>query len=140
MTKKWGLTKKKGQEVAKQKRPSATRLLLTDRSLRDLSAIEAYSIEQWGKRAATKYLSQIEDALSRIQENPDLLMNATELHPSLHFYTVNKHVLVFDVRAEAMVLLTAFHGSMDIPARLADLEPTLATEIEILHRKLGQSR
>lgn len=120
----------------KSSRSKAKKLLLTDRSLNDIAAIEQYSIEQWGKKTASKYLAQIEDALSLIQENADLLRQVEVFHPILHFYTVNKHILVFDIQPSDIILLTVFHGSMDIFSRLAKLEPTLATEVELLHRKL----
>ena len=35
-----------------------------------------------------------------------------------------------------MVVLTAILCSMDVPARLAELQPTLIAEVELLHRKL----
>lgn len=114
------------------------RLLLTDRSLTDLVAIEQYSIEQWGKRVAAKYFTQIEDALSLIRSNPSLLRQEEGFHSFLRFYSVNKHVLVFDIDANDIILLTVFHGSMNIPARLDELEPTLANEVKLLHQKLQQ--
>ena len=113
-----------------------SRLLLTDRSLSDIAAIERYSIEQWGKKTAAKYLAQIEDALSRIKGNPNLLRQEEGFHQFLRFYTANKHVLVFDIQGNDLILLTVFHGSMDIPARLAELEPTLAAEVKLLHQQL----
>mgnify|MGYP000492313585 CR=1 FL=1 len=124
------MTKKKGRLK------KTNGLLLTDRSLSDIAAIEQYSIEQWGKKTAAKYLAQIEDALSRIKGNPHLLRQEAGFHQFLQFYTVNKHVLVFDIQGNDIILLTVFHGSMDIPARLAELEPTLAVEVKLLHQRL----
>ena len=120
----------------KSSRSKAKKLLLTDRSLNDIAAIEQYSIAQWGKKTASKYLAQIEDSLTLIQKTPDLLRQEEAFHPVLRFYTVNKHILVFDIQSSDIILLTVFHGSMDIFSRLARLEPTLATEVELLHRKL----
>ena len=125
------MTKKAG-------RPRAKKLLLTDRSLRDIAAIEQYSIEQWGKRTAAKYIAQIEEALSLIQGNPGLLQQEEGFHSFLQFYRVNKHVLVFEIQANDIILLTVFHGSMDVPSRLAEFEPTLATEVKLLRRKLRE--
>ena len=121
----------------KKVRPkTANRLLLTDRSLHEIAAIEQDSIEQWGKKTAAKYVAQLEDALSRIKSNPHLLRQEEGFHQFLQFYTANKHVLVFEIQDNDIILLTVFHGSMDIPARLAELEPTLATEVKLLHQQL----
>lgn len=119
----------------------ATRILhLTQRALRDIEAIHEYSIERWGKRTADSYVDDIESALERLKENPDLLRPEPEFHSALRFYRVNKHLLVCDVQPESAVVLTVIHSSMDIPSRLAELQPTLAAEVEILHRKLRAGR
>ncbi len=120
-------------------RSKIRKVLLTDRSPNDLAAIRLYSIEQWGRRTANKYLAQTESALSLIQTNPGLLRQEENFHRFLQFYRVNQHVLAFDIQESDIILLTVFHGSMDIPSRLAELEPALSAEVEFLHRKF-QSR
>ena len=122
------------------RKSSKTRLLLTQRALRDFAEIEAYSVEQWGRRTATRYLSDLEAGLERIREDPDLLRSEEGFHASLRFYSVNKHVFVCDVLANAIVVLTVLHGSMDIPSRLHELSPTLSVEAQLLHHKLQQSK
>jgi plasmid stabilization system protein ParE len=113
-----------------------TQLLLTQRALRDISEIEAFSIEHWGKPAASRYLADLEQALVRLQEQPDLLRPEADFHSDLRFYRVHKHLLVCDVQPKAILLLTVIHDSRDIPSRLAELEPTLAAEVELLRDKL----
>jgi plasmid stabilization system protein ParE len=45
------------------KKPSKQlRLLLTDRAVNDILDIERYSIEQFGKRVANRYLAKLEAA------------------------------------------------------------------------------
>ena len=117
-------------------RRSSPKLLLTQRALQDIRAIVDYSTEHWGKRIADKYLNEIEAGLERLKAHPDLLKPEPDLHPALSFYRVNKHLLVCDSQPESIVLLTVAHANMDIPARLAELQPTLATEVELLHRRL----
>jgi plasmid stabilization system protein ParE len=114
------------------------KLLITERALRDIADIEEYSVAQWGKRAATKYISDFESALVRVQEKPELLRPEELFHPALSFYRVNKHMLVCDVQPKATILLTVIHASRDVPSRLAELASTLAAEIELLHDQLGR--
>jgi toxin ParE1/3/4 len=99
-----------------------------------------YSTEQWGKKTAEKYLDDLEAGLERIRQQPDLLQPLPDLHPSLTFYRVNKHLFACDRQPESIIVLTVIHGSMDIPNRLAELQPTLAAEVELLHNKLRQSQ
>ncbi len=125
-----------------KKKSSLIPLHLTERALSDLVAIEAYSIKQWGKRVAAKYLSDIEGRLLLVQENPvvqensGLLSSAEGLPEVLQCYPGGKHILIFDVMPDSLVLLTVIHGNIDLPNQLAELVLALATEIQLLHGKL----
>ncbi|MDB5341463.1 MAG: plasmid stabilization system [Planctomycetaceae bacterium] len=111
-------------------------LLLTQRALGDIQDLFAHSKDLWGKATADKYLNAIERALARLQEQPNLLQEDPELHSALKFYRVNKHLLVCDAQSTSIVVLAVIHASMDIPARLSELQPMLSTEVELLHEKL----
>ncbi|MCG8586193.1 MAG: type II toxin-antitoxin system RelE/ParE family toxin [Pirellulales bacterium] len=117
-----------------------TKLLLAERALRDIAEIETYSISQWGKRTASRYIADIEAALERVRQDPELLRPEEDFHPELAFYRVNKHLLVCDVQDTAIFLLTVIHASRDIPSRLAEMEPMLAAEVELLHAKLKKRK
>ncbi len=122
------------------RRLADTKLLLTERALRDIAKIETYSVSDWGQRIADKYIADLEAALTRIQEKPDLLRPEKELHPNLCFYRVNQHLLVCDVQPKTVFVLTVIHASRDTPSRLAEIQPTLAAEVELLHRTLDQAK
>lgn len=117
-------------------RRTTSKLLLTERALHDIQGIFDYSAERWGKRTAEKYLDDIEAGLDRVKAQPALLRPEPDFHAALTFYRINKHLLVCDTTPESIVVLTVIHASMDIPVRLAELQPTLAAEVELLHRKL----
>ena len=112
-------------------------LHMTQRSLRDLVAIEAYSVEQFGRRVANQYLDKLESGINRLKDNPELLREEPPFHASLKFYRIEKHVLVCETGVSGkIIVLTLLHGSMDIPARLAELEPALVIEVAVLLKKL----
>lgn len=113
-------------------------LLLTHRAIRDLEEIEAYTIAEWGKRQANRYLADFEQALLRLQEKPILLREEEQFGSALKFYRVGKHFLVCDATPRTILVLTVIHASRDIPSRLGELAPTLAAEVELLRRKLGK--
>jgi len=106
------------------------------RAIADLASVESYSIQQGGKRVAAKYLSDIEGRLRLIHENPAILTSVEGLPKPLKCYPAREHVFVLDVQPTSLVLLTVIHGSKDIPSRLGELAPTLATEVELLHGRL----
>ncbi|MCC7338146.1 MAG: type II toxin-antitoxin system RelE/ParE family toxin [Pirellulaceae bacterium] len=114
---------------------------LTDRALRDIASIEAYSIEQFGKRVASKYIDKLESGINYIAENPSLLREETPFHRSLRFYRVEKHLLVCETAIDTrVIILTVLHASMDVPSRLAELEPSLKAEVEMLAKWLRDAQ
>lgn len=118
-----------------RRRPKS-RVLLTERALSDLREVERFSIERWGRRTADRFLEGISAALDRLRENPDLLRQEPEFSAGLYFYRISKHFLICDVRPGIVTVLTVMHTSMDVPARLAELEPRLILEAEMLRARL----
>jgi len=113
---------------------------LTDRALRDIASIELHSIKRFGKRVAAQYVGKLGAGISRIAENPDLLRDEPRFNQSLKFYRVEQHLLVCETGIEGkIIILTLLHSSMDVPSRLAELEPNLSIETEMLLVQLRRS-
>lgn len=108
-------------------------LRLSRRALLDIADIEAYSIEKWGEKVAAEYLQSIEDALNLLREQPALLRVKPNVSRSLCFYRVRQHFLVFAVYEKILFVLTAKHGALDLPHRVAEIEPQLLLEAEALY-------
>ena len=109
-------------------------LLLSRRATIDIQHIESYSIEKWGEKVADEYLQSIEDALNLILENPTLLRSKPEVSDSLCFYRVRQHFLVCATFEEIIFVLTVKHGAIDLPNRIAEIEPLLSQEAEMLYQ------
>ena len=117
-------------------RKRAPRVQLSRRALRDLRQIEQFSVREWGRKTADKYLDDIAAALDRLSENPEILRREPDFAPGLYFYRIRKHFLVCDYQDQLVIVLTLIHTSMDLPARLHELEPRLALESQMLRSKL----
>lgn len=111
---------------------------LTQYALQNLREIRAYSTVRWGASVADAYLDDIESALSRIAMSERLLQTMPDLPADIKFYQINKHLLVCDLKAKSVVVLAVLHASMDLPRRLAELQPTLHAEVEMLHHQLAK--
>lgn len=109
---------------------------LTDRALSDLTAIFAYTCDRWGEKKAERYLDDAEAALTRIARYPGLLQAREEFHSALRFYVMNEHVFVCDFSTRRIIILTILAARIDIVSRLARLEPTLVSEVELLTQQL----
>jgi len=117
-----------------------TRLFQTRRAIEDFAKIEAFSTETWGQRVADEYLAKFETAFELIRSSPEILHARQEFSGRLLFYYVGKHWLVCDVIDDDVYVLTVKHGSMDLPARVAELEPQLVREAELLHRRITEGQ
>ena len=117
-----------------------TKLLLTDRALTDIEAIEHYSVERWGRRVADQYVADLDAALGRHAEDLSLFRQRYDYTGRLRFYNVREHVLVGDVIGGVGFVLTVRHGSMDFIDRLPNIEPDLVHEAEIMARQIEDAR
>lgn len=113
---------------------------LTQRALRDIQSIADYSLEQWGRAVAEKYLDGISAGLDRIEANPAFLRLEPELAAGVYFYRVAMHVFVCDYQKDRITVLTLLHTNMDIPARLSELMPQLTVEAQMLQSILSKQR
>jgi len=117
-----------------------TRIVLSRRALLDLEEIEEYSREQWGSRVAKDYLWHIEEALNLLKQYPHLLKSQKDFSEHLQFYRSGRHFLVCTTFKECIFVLTIKHGAMDLPPRLAELEPSLAEEVAILQAAMERDQ
>ena len=117
-----------------------SKLLLTDRALTDIDAIECYSVERWGRRVADQYLADLDAALGRLADDLSLFKGRHDYTGRLRFYSIRGHVLVGDVIGDVGFVLTVWHGSMDFIDRLPNIEPDLLHEAEIMARQIDAKR
>ena len=106
------------------------------RALFDIEAIDSYSLERWGETVATKYRADIQAAAQRLGECPELLQRRSEVSLRLRFHFVREHVLICDVIGDRIFVLAVRHAVMDLPQRLAELEPLLAHESELMAQQI----
>lgn len=107
---------------------------LSRRAALDIEEIYRFSEERWGKKVAEEYLNEIQEALIRLQANSDLLRVKRQFSPHFRFYRVNKHFLVCTLFESNVYVLSVKHCALDLPERLADLEPHLLGDAELLHK------
>ena len=112
----------------------ATKVFLTRRALRDLNDIENYSVENWGKRVSREYIDSIQGALDLLKNNPDLLRIRPNVTDSFLMYRVREHYLICAAEKKSIFVLGIIHGSMDLPNRIAELEPSLKADALALYR------
>lgn len=117
-----------------------TEVLLTRRALRDIARIDRYSIQTFGKAVADQYMADLDRGVQLLAEEPGLLRYDPEMAGRLRFYRVREHYFICDLIDERVYVLTVMHTAMDLPGRLAELQPQLAQEVDLLHKRYQQSK
>ena len=112
-----------------------TKILLTARALDDIQEIYDYSLAEWGKKTASKYIKSFEDAFLLLQENTGLLRQNRKISSRFRVYAVQKHYIICDIINDTVVVLTLRHTSMNLLERLKKLEPDLDKEAKALYQK-----
>jgi len=65
-----------------------------------------------------------------------MLRETAEFSRLLRFHRIREHVLVCDVIGGDVFVLAVMHASMDLPERIAELEPRLEEEARFLHDRI----
>jgi plasmid stabilization system protein ParE len=119
---------------------SVIEIFVSRRAIYDFENIELHSIETWGPRVAEEYMAKFQTAFETLSNLPGLLISKPELSGKLRLYRVDRHWL-FCVRVpEGIQVLAVRHGSEDLPARVAAMEPILIYESEQLWRQTRSAR
>ena len=109
---------------------------LTRQAARMLRDVYAYSVEQWGRAAADRYMAEIYAVMNKVAAKPDL--GCTRKPRSTPFLMVpaGKHFVVYDRFSEGTVIVTLLHQHRDIEKNIADMGSGFIAEIEAIKTKL----
>ncbi len=108
----------------------------SSRSCADRGAL----IREKKERVAAKYLADLYAGAARLGACSNLLQEHPDTSLRLRFYRVREHVLICDVIGDRIFVLALRHAVMDLPSRIAELEPQLIHEAEIMTRQIDRAR
>jgi toxin ParE1/3/4 len=84
----------------------------------DLRAILAYGIEAFGRERAESYLREIDEAINRVREFPEIGSIYFGLRQPLRSVTSGKHRIFYERSGKIILIVRVLHQSMDVSARL----------------------
>lgn len=87
-------------------------------AVRDLTEILGYSIEAHGDAAAEAYLSDLDRALDRLREFPELGAPRADLSPLLRCLPCREHRIFYQFDGQSVSVVRVLHKAMDAEARL----------------------
>jgi len=85
---------------------------------KDLENIWLYTVQEWGAEQALTYIDQIDEGFQLLADNPNIAPSYREFNPTVHIHHQNKHLIVYLVESNKIVILRILHESMDIGSQL----------------------
>ena len=89
------------------------RLEISDPADRDIKQLHAYGREKYGDRQADNYLSALLDQLEWLADWPLTSREHADIRPPIRLCSYDAHNIIYDVRANKVVILRIFHHSVE---------------------------
>ncbi len=93
------------------------KLVWSNLSIQELREVRRYSIDQWGRDVALRYLQDLRDTAKRVAADPDA---ARPLRRDLRIVRVRSHYLIVHVneRTSTVTIARLLHAAMEIERHL----------------------
>ncbi|HWU13425.1 MAG TPA: type II toxin-antitoxin system RelE/ParE family toxin [Caulobacter sp.] len=92
--------------------------MLAPRARRDLQEAWTYSRDQWGARRADSYVRDLNAAILRIGAHPMAGQACDEIRPGYRKHPAGSHMLFYQIREDAVVVIRVLHQQMDVQDKL----------------------
>jgi toxin ParE1/3/4 len=90
-----------------------TRLIFTDEAKQDLLDIRQYTQSKWGNLQAKTYLSELRNALKRLQEQPLIGTDRSgDLGAGVQSFPCVSHMIYYRIQKSDLVVLAILHQTM----------------------------
>lgn len=94
------------------------KLVISEMAKQDLVSIEEYTRDNWGRRQADIYLSQIENRFLSLLESPYLGTARPDISEDYRCLPEGKHLIFYRVDDDAVNIIGVPHASMDLERHL----------------------
>lgn len=93
------------------------KLVWSNLSIQELREVRRYSVDQWGRDVALRYLQDVRDTAKRVAADPGA---AQALRGDLRIVRVRSHYLIVDVneRTSTVTIARLLHVAMNIERHL----------------------
>ena len=84
----------------------------------DLIGIYVYGFKNFGEEQAEKYFSELEDCFQLLSETPLICRERTEFTPPVRIHSHGRHLVIYVIRGDLVLIVRILHDSMDLPQHL----------------------
>ena len=87
--------------------------LLTPQAEKDLEDIWFYSYKTWSEHQADRYVEILEDTFVNLSFMPEQARELLEFNPPVRIFPCAKHIIVYRIDAQAIVILRVLGAKQD---------------------------
>ena len=87
--------------------------LLTPQAKKDLEDIWFYSYQTWSDYKADQYVEILEDTFVNLSFMPEQALELLEFNPPVRIFPCAKHIIVYRIDAQAIVILRVLGAKQD---------------------------
>ncbi len=102
-------------------------LELSQPAIDDLRDIAQYTFTRYGERQMEDYLDVLEAGMELLSQNPEIGHSRFDLPEGYKCLTVEKHLLIFTIQSESIMVARILHQRLDLQRRLSGKEQTEST-------------
>ena len=84
----------------------------------DLIGIYVHGFKNFGEIQAEKYFSELEDCFHLLSETPLISRERTEFDPPVRIHQHGRHLIIYVIRGDFILIIRILHDSMDLPRHL----------------------
>lgn len=95
-----------------------------------LKEIYAYSYKEWGKTAAKKYMSTLEETMQSVVNGTKHTRINPNFSTRFSYCTSQRHHIFFEYKDNKLIVATIFHSAMSVKERMAKKIPAIKREID----------
>ena len=94
---------------------------LTPDAENDIIEIYGYGFRTFGETQTEKYFSELEDSFQFLSETPLICRERTEFIPSVRIHHHGRHLVIYLIQDDQILIVRILHDSMDIQQHLSSL-------------------
>ena len=88
----------------------------------DLLDLYLYGFKNFGEAQAEKYYFELEDCINLLTETPLICRERTEFTPAVRIHHHGKHLLIYLIQTDHILIVRILHDSMDLQRHLKSSE------------------
>lgn len=81
----------------------------------DLLGITSYTVEQWGKKQANRYVDGLIDHIKKLTQTPNIGKSCNHLIEGLQSFPYEQHKIYYSIMNNKLVIIRVLHQNMNEP-------------------------